>query len=91
MDGSDCGVAKYLGGATVYSHQSRPQKNTHYGDNIECRITFRAENDGWKLMLRVLELDIPDRAPYRPFLCKDALYVYNTDSIIGTPMVGNVF
>ncbi|XP_064640279.1 uncharacterized protein LOC135495495 [Lineus longissimus] len=83
MDDTDCGDGKYLGGASVYSHQR--QEGDFYRDRIECRITFKAENDGWKLRLQILELDIPDKSE-NSYICNDALYVYDANTIIGTPM-----
>ncbi|XP_046585111.1 uncharacterized protein LOC124292109 isoform X1 [Haliotis rubra] len=78
MDGADCGDRKHLGGATVYSHTIVGDKNS-YGINLECRMTFIAENDDWKLMLRIIELDIPDRTENG--ICNDALYIYDDSDI----------
>ncbi|KAL3858958.1 hypothetical protein ACJMK2_009203, partial [Sinanodonta woodiana] len=73
MEGIDCGDTKTLGGAVVFSHRFYTEQQ--YNNNVECRMTFKAQNEGWKLMLRILELDIPDRMPNG--LCNDALYVYD--------------
>ena len=83
MEGTDCEDGKLLGGAVIYSHLGR--NNVDYGNNIECRITFKAGRNDWKLMLRVVELDIPD-VSYNE-LCNDALYVYDADTILGRAMV----
>ncbi|XP_074646015.1 uncharacterized protein LOC141902267 [Tubulanus polymorphus] len=81
MDGVDCSDIKYLGGATVLSHRPDTQ---YYTNNNECTMTFKAENKNWKIMLQVLEIDIPDIMPYHN-LCNDALYVYDSDKV-GTAM-----
>ncbi len=86
MQGSYCGEKQVLDGATVYSHLGASGEG-NYADNIECRITFRAENENLKLMLRVLDLDIPDTS-YNE-LCNDALYVYDAKNIMGRPVVSN--
>ena len=52
---------------------------------MECRITFRAPKEDWFFMMRVVELDIPDKS-YRE-LCNDALYVYDAGTIMGVPVV----
>ncbi|XP_013380303.1 uncharacterized protein LOC106151531 isoform X1 [Lingula anatina] len=83
MEGADCGDTKYIGGATVYSHIN-PQTETYYRDNIECRLVFKAENEDWKIMMQVVELDIPDRSLRS--VCNDALYVYDSARIYN-PMV----
>ncbi len=75
-DNSVCDGYTVLGGAIVYSHHGGSQETMDtYGDSIDCRITFRAEHDGWRLMLRIVDLDIPDTS-YRE-LCNDALYIYD--------------
>ncbi|XP_050399612.2 uncharacterized protein LOC126816865 [Patella vulgata] len=78
MEGLDCGDSKHIGGATVYSNY-RKNSNSVYSHNIECQVTFKAENDDWRLMLRIIELDIPDRSTSG--ICNDALYVYDESSI----------
>ncbi|OWF56878.1 uncharacterized protein LOC110446471 isoform X1 [Mizuhopecten yessoensis] len=82
MDGVECDDTKHIGGATVYSHNV--EKAMYYGEDLSCSITFRPENSGWKLMLRIIELDIPDRLPSG--VCNDALYIYDTDSIYAAAM-----
>ncbi|KAK2147861.1 hypothetical protein LSH36_534g02005 [Paralvinella palmiformis] len=78
----DCDKSVLLGGATVYSHHGADVLK-NYADHIDCRITFRAENDSWKLMLRVDQLDIPDTSYNKVQLCNDALYVYDAKNIFG--------
>lgn len=77
QDGGDCGKTKNVGGATVYSH-FEPHINVKYGHDAGCTMTFHAENEGWTLMLRVVELDLPNKS--ETGLCNDALYVYDADS-----------
>ena len=85
MEGSDCGrKGKLLGGVTIFSHPWTDDSGS-YGNNIECRLTFKAENDDWKLMMRVVELDIPDKSFSE--LCNDAVYVYDASTIMGRPFV----
>ena len=76
MTGSDCSKVILLGGAVVYSHFINVTK--HYGDNANCQLKFESRNKDWKLMLRVLEMDIPDRDNG---ICNDALYVSDSDDI----------
>ncbi|ESP03738.1 hypothetical protein LOTGIDRAFT_171167 [Lottia gigantea] len=83
MEGLDCGDSKHIGGATVYSN-FRGDVSTVYGNDIECQMTFKAENKDWRLMLRIIELDIPDRTSTG--LCNDALYVYDESSIYARAM-----
>ena len=82
----DCDKSVLLGGATVYSHHGADVLK-NYADHIDCRITFRAENDSWKLMLRVDQLDIPDTSYNKVQLCNDALYVYDAKNIFGRAIV----
>ena len=88
MEGNDCGDGKYIGGATVYSHLN-PHGSSLYKNSIECRITFKAENDQWRLMMRFVELDIPDKT-YNG-LCSDAVYVYDANTIGGRAVVSDLF
>ena len=83
MEGTDCEKTRVIDGATVYSHV-KAQEDALYEHNTECRMTFEAERNGWKLMMRLIHLDIPDKS-YD--LCNDALYVYDSSSIIGRPVV----
>lgn len=83
MDGVDCGKTLELGGAIVFSHHF--YMTQMYNHSIMCTLKFKAQNSGWKLMLRLLELDIPDRQ-YNG-LCNDALWVYDADSIYSMDMV----
>ena len=83
MDGNDCDSRKLVGGATVYSHIGKT-----YSHNIDCRITFKAEREGWKLLIRLVHLDIPDTSYNQ--LCNDALYVYDAKNIFGQPMVSRL-
>ena len=80
MDGNDCDSRKLIGGATVYSHIGKTYKH-----NIDCRITFKADKEGWKLLIRLVHLDIPDTSYNQ--LCNDALYVYDAKNIFGQPVV----
>nr|KAG5692990.1 hypothetical protein BaRGS_011626 [Batillaria attramentaria] len=57
----------------------------YYSNGLECRMTFKAEDDGWRLMLRVLELDIPDRTVNG--FCNDALYIYDDSTIYAKALV----
>ncbi len=85
MEGSDCDrKGKLLGGVTIFSHPWTDDASS-YADNIECRLTFKAEKDDWKLMMRVVELDIPDKSFSE--LCNDAVYVYDASNIMGRPVV----
>ena len=86
MDGMDCGKTLDLGGAIVFSHHF--YMSQLYNHSVRCTLTFKAQNAGWKLMLRVLELDIPDRR-YNGY-CNDALWVYDADSIYTKAMVSRV-
>ena len=86
MDGADCGKTLDLGGAIVFSHHYYMSKL--YNHSVICTLRFKAQNEGWKLMLRMLELDIPDRQ-YNGW-CNDALWVYNADSIYTNGMVSTV-
>ena len=88
MEGNDCGDGKYIGGATVYSHLN-PHGSSLYKNSIECRITFKAENDQWRLMMRFVELDIPDKT-YNG-LCSDAVYVYDANTIGGRAVVSDLY
>ena len=84
MDGGiDCDHTHYIGGATVYSQKHIYQ---YYGINIDCTITFKTENKGWKLMLRVVDLDIPDK-DVDTDICNDAMYIYDDETIYSSPMV----
>ena len=88
MEGNDCGrKGKLLGGVTIFSHPWTDDSGS-YGNNIECRLTFKAENDDWKLMMRVVELDIPDKSFSE--LCNDAVYVYDASTIMGRPFVSTM-
>lgn len=84
MHGIDCGNKKYIGGATVYSH--REENSEYYMNNNECKITFKADNEGWRIMLRFLELDIPDIDPNNG-ICNDALYIYDSEDVFTGAMV----
>lgn len=84
MHGIDCGNKKYIGGATVYSH--REENSQYYMNNNECKITFKADNEGWRIMLRFLELDIPDIDPNNG-ICNDALYIYDSEDVFTGAMV----
>lgn len=84
MHGIDCGNKKYIGGATVYSH--REENSQYYMDENECKITFKADNEGWRIMLRFLELDIPDIDPNNG-ICNDALYIYDSEDVFTGAML----
>lgn len=79
MSGSDCGKRILLGGAVVYSHFINITQN--YGDSVDCRLQFQSRHKDWKLMLRVVEMDIPDR---KEGICNDALYVSDSEENIYT-------
>ena len=84
----DCGEEHVLAGATVYSHY-QTQTEINYGHNIDCRLTFKARHDGWRLMLKVEELDIPDSSFG---LCNDAVYIYDSQHyIIGKAFVSILY
>ncbi|GFS20057.1 hypothetical protein ElyMa_001560100 [Elysia marginata] len=72
-----------VGGAVVYSHDARESAD-NYPHNVDCPFYFRAARPDWKLMMRVLEMDIPDRT--RKGVCKDALYVYNAPTYVTRAM-----
>ncbi|KAJ8303089.1 hypothetical protein KUTeg_019485 [Tegillarca granosa] len=78
MEGLDCGDTKHIGGAVVYSH--RTELNSYYNTSVECKITFKVENDGWKIMLRIIQLDIPDLN--HKGLCNDALYIFDDSTTL---------
>ncbi|XP_076449947.1 uncharacterized protein LOC143286195 [Babylonia areolata] len=78
MEGTDCGDIKHLGSAIVYSQLV--STGEFYPRDVECKITFKAEDDGWRLMMRVLDLDIQDRTVNG--FCNDALYVYDDSTIL---------
>ncbi|XP_064599439.1 abnormal cell migration protein 13-like [Liolophura sinensis] len=84
MQGADCGNRKHLAGAVVYSHVRSDKQHEHYTHGIECQLTFQTENTGWRLMLRVLDIDIPDMS--RRGICNDALYVYDDETIFTRAM-----
>ena len=91
MDGgSDCSNDHVimLGGAVVFSHPGY-KAGERYPDNIECQLTFKAAAENWRLMMRIVDLDIPDRSESK--LCNDALYVYNGESILAKPVVMSIF
>lgn len=83
MTGQDCDSTILLGGAVVYSHYMNQNKT--YGYDVNCQIKFKSKNSDWKLMLRMLEMDIPDRQENG--ICNDALYVSDSEQIYN-PMVG---
>lgn len=85
MQGADCGNRKHLAGAVVYSHVRSDKQHEHYTHGIECQLTFQTEKTGWRLMLRVLDIDIPDMS--RRGICNDALYVYDDETIFTRAMV----
>lgn len=70
-------------GGIVYSHPEYAKKV--YGNNVECRITFRAKHKDWRLMMRVEEIDIPDETYNK--ICNDALYIYDADTIVAKAVV----
>ncbi|CAL1533616.1 unnamed protein product [Lymnaea stagnalis] len=82
MEGADCGNRKHVGGAVVYSHF--PSTGDYYPHDIDCQITFQAESGDWRLMLRVIEMDLPDRTPSG--YCNDALYVYDDSTFLTRAM-----
>lgn len=77
MSGADCDSTILLGGAVVYSHYINQSRL--YMNDINCQIRFKAKKSDWKIMLRMLELDIPDRQVNG--ICNDALYVSDSDRI----------
>ncbi|KAH9504614.1 hypothetical protein Btru_062440 [Bulinus truncatus] len=82
MDGPDCTEKKFVSGAVVYSHS--PASGPYYPHDIDCAITFQAESADWKLMLRVIEMDLPDRTASG--FCNDALYVYDAGTFLTRAM-----
>src|SRR6218665_759082 len=85
MDGRDCGSdIKDLGGAVVYSHFGAFDR-VFYRDGIDCRITFKAERTGWRLMLRFMRLDVTDRSGKD--ICNDAIYIYDGATIFSRAVV----
>ncbi|KAK6983283.1 hypothetical protein BgiMline_018715, partial [Biomphalaria glabrata] len=82
MDESDCGNTKTVGGALVYSHS--PSRGDYYPHDIDCQITFEAESGDFKLMMRVIEMDLPDRTATGK--CNDALYVYDANTFLARAM-----
>ncbi|XP_070196893.1 uncharacterized protein [Littorina saxatilis] len=78
MEGTDCGDIKHIGSAVVYSQLV--STGEYYSHDQECKMTFKAEDDGWRLMVRILELDIQDRT--QNGFCNDALYVYDDSTIL---------
>ncbi|KAK3799150.1 hypothetical protein RRG08_051425 [Elysia crispata] len=81
---ADCNKQHHsVGGAVVYSHKARESAD-HYPHNVDCPFYFRAPRSNWKLMMRVLEMDIPDRT--RKGVCKDALYVYDAPTYVTRAM-----
>ncbi|XP_052230877.1 uncharacterized protein LOC127844563 [Dreissena polymorpha] len=82
MTGSDCDQRVVLGGAVVHSHNKN--LSISYSDNINCKLTFQAQNSEWKLMLRVEEMDILDRQGNG--ICNDALYVSSSENILRDTM-----
>ena len=88
MEEGDCDQGKLVGGAILLSHSGIHSRN-YYKNNVECRITFKAEKDTWKLMMRVVELDLPDKSYSE--LCNDAVYVYDANTIIGPAVVSTIY
>lgn len=52
---------------------------------LECQVVFRADPPFNRLLLRVLDLDLPDVALSR--LCNDALYIYDGNKAYGNTFV----
>ncbi|KAL4235071.1 hypothetical protein ACF0H5_006709 [Mactra antiquata] len=77
MSGQHCDSTVLLGGAVVYSHYMNQSRL--YRDEVDCEIRFKSKNSNWKIMLRMLEMDIPDRQDNG--ICNDALYVSDSDKI----------
>ena len=50
-----------------------------------CDWLLQARHPDWKLMMRIEQLDIPDKSYTE--LCNDALYVYDANNIFGRAMV----
>ena len=86
-------MQEVVSGAKVYSHPQQTHKHqgtSQYSDNIDCRITFRAEDKkNGRLMLRIIDLDIPDKSLSE--LCNDALYVFDANNIFGKSVVSGDF
>ena len=76
-----------LGGAVVYSHYIN--SSVYFNDDTDCLMIFKARREDWKLMLRMIELNIPDRTPNG--ICNDALYVADSDNIYTNNMVSTHF
>ena len=86
MEGTDCGDIKHLGSAVVYSQLV--STGEYYPHDVECKMTFKAEDDGWRLMVRILELDIQDHTVNG--FCNDALYVYDDSTILAKAVVRGI-
>ncbi|XP_060552704.1 uncharacterized protein LOC132713982 [Ruditapes philippinarum] len=80
MAGQDCDSTILLGGAVVYSHYINQSKS--YNNEVNCQIKFKSKKSDWKIMLRMLEMDIPDRQ--KNGICNDALYVSDSDKMYHT-------
>lgn len=78
MEGSACGKPKRLTGASVFSHHRTPKKK-FFRHRTECTMTFYSDVKDWKLMLRMIEMDIPDRTSSG--ICNDAIYIYDHESV----------
>uniref|UniRef100_A0A0L8I8E5 Uncharacterized protein n=1 Tax=Octopus bimaculoides TaxID=37653 RepID=A0A0L8I8E5_OCTBM len=83
MEGDGC-TSQRLTGATVFSHHRTASKKL-FKHKTECTMTFYAAIKGWKLMLRMIELDIPDRTSKG--ICNDAVYIYDHKSVYANGMV----
>ncbi|ELT99959.1 hypothetical protein CAPTEDRAFT_223728 [Capitella teleta] len=79
MDKCDNKKLVLLGGAVVYSH--RNQEDMMYSDKIDCQITFKADDGASKVMMQIVNMDLPDQSYNK--LCNDALYVYDGHNIFG--------
>ncbi|CAI9737812.1 low-density lipoprotein receptor-related 12-like [Octopus vulgaris] len=82
MEGDGC-KSQRLTGATVFSHHRTANKKL-FKHKTECTMTFYAAIKGWKLMLRMIELDIPDRTSKG--ICNDAVYIYDHKSVYANGM-----
>jgi hypothetical protein len=78
MKNPECSDFKYLGGATVYSHDKLLSE--YYDHRTQCQITFKAENEGWKLVLRFEYLDSTAKTDdyYDYSMCKVIISVWTT-------------
>lgn len=84
MYGIDCGNKKYIGGVIVYLYWE--ENFQYYMDENECKIIFKVDNEGWRIMLRFLEFDIFD-IDLNNGICNDVFYIYDFEDVFIGVMV----